>query len=243
MKVDKLLPEVYYKESRDFAYVGRLVEIVLNYMKTAADCVNLNVDNENIDGNIVDLLVDTLGFELRHAYVNKDLIGISSAFSSLLKYKGSTAAIELAVRLLLNSQGIKNQADFDFCILDSEKAEIQINIPDALSDIILLEDLFDYILPVGVTYKFTKFSNNNNKKQSKVQPVSILGNSTDKATAGRVDSAYMFDSNIGVIKSDDSDTNHIGGFYTGVVATEIRNPDELKEAALERIANAENEGD
>lgn len=243
MRVDNLVPEVYYRESRDFAYIGRLIEIVLNYMKTAADCVNINIDNENVDANIVELLVDTLGFELRHAYVNKDLIGISSAFSSLLKYKGSTSAIELAVRLLLNSQGIKNQADFDFCIFDPERAEVQINIPDALSDIILLEDLFDYILPVGVTYKFTKFSNNNNKKQSAIHPVAILQNTTDKNTAGSADSAYVFDSNIGVIKSDASEMGHIGGFYTGVVATDIRDPEVIKNEALEHSASTKKEGD
>ena len=217
MKVNDLLPEVYYKESRDFAYIGRLVEVILNYMKTAADCVNLNVDNENIDSNIVDLIVDTLGFELKHSYANKDLIGVASAFSTLLKYKGSTAAIELAIRLLLNSQGIVSESDFEFCILDEEKAEIQINIPDVLSDIILLEDLFDYILPVGVTYVFTRFSGGANKKRTPIKAIPTIDNSL---VQGEPASVYAFDDDIGVVKSD-AGMNHIGGFYTGVVVTEI----------------------
>lgn len=62
MKVERMVPEIYYDKSRDFAYIGRLLEIVFNYMKTAADNVGVEPD-EDIDSNIIDLLVNTLGFE------------------------------------------------------------------------------------------------------------------------------------------------------------------------------------
>lgn len=234
MKVDKLLPEVYYKESRDFAYVGRLLEILFNYMKTAADCVSINIDNEGIEGNLIDLLVDTLGFELKHEYVNKDLISIGSAFSSLLKLKGTTDAVEMAVRLLLNSQGIKNTSDFNFCVLDVEKAEMMINIPDTLSDIVLLEDLFDYILPVGITYSFTRFGNVNNKKETDVIANTSLTRISKYDDSDKIASrsTYVFDSDIGIVKSDSipgmqiDDIYNIGGLHTGVVVTEIQGAEE-----------------
>ena len=235
MKVEKLVPEVYYRESRDFAYIGRLCEILFNYMKTGADCVGMNIDNENIEGNLVDLLVDTLGFELRHDYVNKDLIVVASAFSNLLKYKGTTTAIELAVRLLLNSQDIKNQDDFEFCKLDAEKAEIDISIPDALSDIVLLEDLFDYILPVGVTYTFTKFSNNKNIKETKVNTNSqLLGiTSIKEEDLAKAQSVYAADIDIGIIESEVVSVDTYqgpGSIYTGIVVSDARSKDDLKDA-------------
>lgn len=229
MKVEKLLPEVYYRESRDFAYVGRVIGLVLNYMKTAADCVGINLDNENVDANTIELLVDTLGFEARHEYVNKDLIVVASAFSELLRKKGTAEAINLAVRLLLNSQNIKNQTDFEFCILNEEKAEIEINIPDVLTDIVLLEDLFDYILPVGITYKFTKFSNNKNTRLSTFGSQSVLVSDTDKDFANQKTSAYQGDEYLGIIATDanilSTDEQYIedarGSIYTGLIPNQI----------------------
>ena len=43
MEVRKLVPDVYYRESRDFSYIGRLIEILVNYNKTGADLVKKGV--------------------------------------------------------------------------------------------------------------------------------------------------------------------------------------------------------
>ena len=230
MKVENLVPEVYYKESRDFSFVARICEVAFNYMKTAADCVNINIDNENVDGNLVDLLVNTLGFELRHDYVNKDLIVLASAFSTLLKYKGTTTAIELAVRLLLNSQEIQNQDDFEFCVLDTEKAEVNINIPDVLSDIILLEDLFDYILPVGVTYKFTKFGNNKNSNQTNINTKSELLGDTTAESVTLDTSVYVSEQKLGAVEVENTSVDTYdgpGSIFTGIVVSELPESEDI----------------
>lgn len=212
MKVEKMLPEVYYKESRDFAYIGRLLEIIFNYMKTAGDCVNMHPDNENIDANVVDLLVDTLGFDSKHTYITKDLIFIASSFSELLRKKGTVDAINLAMRLLLNSQGVKKSADFNF-VENSALSELEIKIPDELTDIVLLEDIFDYILPVGTIYKFTRVSIGDSKQESKYgasSTVEIKHSVTETS-----------DDELGIVATENSlsqtaETN-IGTIATGVI--------------------------
>lgn len=220
MKVEKMVPEVYYKESRDFAYIGRLLEIIFNYMKTASDCVNVGFNNENIDANCVDLIADTLGFDSKHKYITKDLIFVVSAFSKLLRQKGTSEAINLAIRLLLNSQGIKKSADFNF-VENSALNELEIKIPDDLTDIILLEDLFDYILPVGTTYKFTRVSIGDSKQESKYEissTVEIKHSVTETS-----------DNQLGIVATeesltDDAETN-IGTIATGVVYGSTENTD------------------
>ena len=212
MKVEKMLPEVYYKESRDFAYIGRLLEIIFNYMKTASDCVNMHPDNENIDANVVDLLVDTLGFDSKHTYITKDLIFIASSFSELLRKKGTVDAINLAIRLLLNSQGVKKSADFNF-VENSALSELEIKIPDELTDIVLLEDIFDYILPVGTTYKFTRVSIGDSKQESKYEVSSTVEIKHSVAETS--------DDELGIVATKESlsetaETN-IGTIATGVV--------------------------
>ena len=228
MKVEKLIPEVYHKESRDFAYVARLLEFVFNYMKTSADCVAVDFRSSELQSNIIELLIETLGFEVRHNYTDKDLIYIASAFNSIIRNKGNISAIELAIRLLLNSQGIEDVPDFDFCEFDSKSCELTVYVPDTLTDIILLEDLFRYILPAGVIYKINKFHSMDPNKNSVIDTQSGFFNGTNKfltvhdADIGRIRSKSVstdFDANTAP-NIDDSYGLGVGSFYMGVVVTD-----------------------
>lgn len=179
MQIENMVPEVYYKESRDFAFIGRLIEIAFNYMKTGADCVINNFTNVNTDNDTLELLCDSLGFEVKHNYITKDLLYIISNFSQLLKKKGTIEAVELAVKTLISSQGIDEGISESFIEVDRIKNEFTIMLPEKLTDTILLEDLFDYILPVGTTYKFEKISNSNAKYDSFIP---IIEKDTDTVT-------------------------------------------------------------
>lgn len=189
MKFDKLIPQVYYKESRDFSYIGRLVEILINYMKTNSDIVNINTNSENIDSNILNLLAMTLGFETKHKYLTKDLIYVCSSFTELVKNKGTKASIEAAIQLLLTSQGI----DDVFIIQEDENDPYNfiLRVPEKLTDTILLEDLFEYILPAGVTYTLLRAKGFKNIPQSDIYDRSEVVNAGnmnyDDATAAKTD--------------------------------------------------------
>ena len=152
MKVDQLVPEIYYSGSRDFGFLGRLYEVGLNYMKAAQDSSKVSLRYEDVDSSLIELLCNTLGFTIKHKYITKDLIYLASIFSELLKKKGTLYSIETAVKMLLASQNISDEYKIDF---DSEKSEVHIMLPPNTKDLILLEDLFDYILPAGVIITFT----------------------------------------------------------------------------------------
>lgn len=172
MKVSNLVPEVYYKESRDFSYVGRLFEIVFNYMKSGVDLINLNLLNQNINSSALQLLSYTLGFETKHEYNTKNLISILSVFTELLKNKGTQYAIEKAVQTLLNSQNIASKADITIIknnIDLNESYKINIYVPSNIKDLILLEDLFNYILPAGWVYEFILIQYNNSQTETEIK--------------------------------------------------------------------------
>ena len=103
MKVQNMIPEVYYKESRDFSYIGRLFEILFNHIKTNADLVNSNLVNVDSD-DLLNSLCYTLGFQPKHTYNNKDLLSICSSFVSIMRNKGSLNAVEECIKILLNGQ-------------------------------------------------------------------------------------------------------------------------------------------
>ena len=144
------LPEVYYKESRDFQVLGRVYDIIFNYLKTSIDTIYHNPLDKSTDKNLLDLLACTLGFETKHNYDINQLYAICSSFSEILKVKGTKKSIELTVKALLNSQGIDKKPEVAFDRANNH--QINIFIPSGLVDTTLLQDVLEYILPVGLTY-------------------------------------------------------------------------------------------
>lgn len=151
IKTQYLTPEIYTKESRSFQLFGHLYDLVYNYSKMCIDTMENNPISKNTDYKLLDLMATTLGFETRHNYNVKDLFALCLSFNEILKYKGSKKAIDWACHVLLNARGITEDATV---IVDKNSYTIYIFIPKEFTDTILLEDLFDYILPTGYTYQF-----------------------------------------------------------------------------------------
>lgn len=174
MKLEKLLPEVYYKESRDFAFIARLIEIYINYMKSAADNVDFKMNKSTLNSYVLQLVANNLGFKLKHNYENKDLMYLCTTLMSLYRKKGSIQAIIDAIQLLVNSQKIDEKISRDNVTITND--ELEIRIPSALTDVTLLEDVFDYILPAGMTYTFIRVYNA--KESDKLYNVSTYKDNT-----------------------------------------------------------------
>lgn len=154
MKIQNMVPEVYYKDSRDFSYIGRILEVLINYLKTNTDLVNSNLNTIDSD-DLLNSLAYTLGFQPKHKYINKDLINICSNFSTLIRNKGNLNTILECIKILLNSQHIKGVS---MVIPNPNTQELLIGIPYETKDRVLLEDLFDYLLPAGWVYTIVNLS-------------------------------------------------------------------------------------
>lgn len=222
MKVENLVPQVYYKESRDFAYIGRLFEIVFNYIKTNADLVSAKSISENANPLVVKLITDTLGFKPKHEYITKDLISLASVFTSLLRDKGSEKAINLAVQILLNSQKLKGNINQQYLNKDlgSDSYDWAILIPSEMKDVVLLEDLFDYILPAGVTYQIitTSFSS--------IENITVISSSDlsdiihyDTKQLGQITSENNKEEDL--VRDEQGNAKDRSTFYTGTIITNI----------------------
>lgn len=145
IKLQDLTPEVYYKQSRDFQFIGRLYDIVLNYVKTnATNLYNLPV-GQNMDEQLLNLLALTLGFKTTKRYNSKQLLAICSSLPTILKHKGSIQALVLAVNALLAAEGIKQPLDYTL----KSNRDITLYVAQELTDLSLLYDLLDYLLPAG----------------------------------------------------------------------------------------------
>ena len=146
IKFQDLTPEVYYKRSRDFQYIGRLFDLVLNNAKMNTDIISSLPLNPDMDPRLLDLLALTLGFKSKHEYNTKQLAALCSIFPLVLRNKGSKFAIETACNALLNAEGITKEA-----LIEVKNQTVSIFLPSELSDLNLLKDLLNYILPAGMS--------------------------------------------------------------------------------------------
>lgn len=151
IKVRNLVPEVYYNESRDFQTIGRVYEAVFNYLKTNADIMASLPASAGSDWHMLKLMAATLGFQGRREYDNNELRALCMSLIPILRLKGSKSSIALAVNTMLNAHGIDEVPT----VLADPKDPFNylIYISERLTDTSLLEDLMDYILPAGFTYR------------------------------------------------------------------------------------------
>lgn len=149
IKTQNLTPEIYYRNSRDFQLFGRLYDIIFNYAKTNVDLMENFPISQYTDSRLIELLSRTLGFQNVQSYRNDDLNAICNVFIKLMRQKGSKEAIYTLVKTILNAEGITKS--FDISITGNN---ININMPDVISnpEIKLLEDVLDYIVPIGMLY-------------------------------------------------------------------------------------------
>lgn len=154
IKTQKLTPEIYYKESRDFQLFGRVYDVIFNYLKTNVDLMENFPISSYTDSKLIELLARTLGFNNRLSYRNDDLNGICNVFIKLIKQKGSINSVKTLVKTILNVEGISKNYDVSVIPEDAGRKVVIINIPDVITnpEIKLMEDVLDYILPVGICY-------------------------------------------------------------------------------------------
>jgi hypothetical protein len=154
IKLQDLTPAVYYNQSRDFQFIGRLYDLVLNYSKTnAANLYNLPV-GKNMDEQLLNLLALTLGFKPTKNYNSKQLRAICSVLPTILKHKGSIQALVLATNALLAAEGVRQPLDYTM----HPKQGITLYVAQELDDLSLFTDLLDYLLPAGLSCTVVKES-------------------------------------------------------------------------------------
>lgn len=175
IKTKNITPQVYYKNSRDFQVIGRVVEIMFNYCLTNINVLLNNTINDNTNLAMLDLFLLTVGFKQTHNYTSVDLLKLVQVFKSIVKIKGTKSAIEECIALLLRSQNIRDEFLVIVNTIDSisggsalrqrdisfnELYEIDLFLPRGIKDTVLLYDLFDYILPAGFLVNIYNVSTN-----------------------------------------------------------------------------------
>lgn len=154
LRTQNLTPDVYYRQSRDFQFIGRLFDVVLNSCRTESNILYSLPFSENSPDELLQLAAYTFGLKLKTtSYTSAQLRAVLQVFSLAIRNKGSIYAIDLLCRSLLRAENI----DDDFMILTKDdNTELILSLPPKFSAVALLMEVLNYVLPAGVSYYITK---------------------------------------------------------------------------------------
>ena len=164
IKFREQVPSIYTNASRDFQYLGWLIDIVLNSVKHNVDGL-YNLPNTNTDSRLTELLAMTLGFKVKRNYDQKQLAALVAVLPRILKYKGTVTAIAMAGQALIAASGSVGGGD---TYINATSGEIEVGLPKNLVDVSLFTDLLPYILPAGMTCKVVRKDTVANKPTTKL---------------------------------------------------------------------------
>ena len=154
IKTQNLVPEVYYNRSRDFQLLGRIYDIIFNYLKTNIDTINNAPYSEDLDDKLVSLVSTTLGFKQTHEYNTEQLKALCSTFVKVLRNKGNLNSIQYLLNLLANVEA--NTDTYYWSVSEDNPYLLNIYLPLSLTDTSLFEDMLTYVLPAGMSYRIIK---------------------------------------------------------------------------------------
>lgn len=205
-----LVPSVYTKASRDFQYLSWLFNIVLNSVKHNVDDM-CNIPHVGYDPKLSELLALTLGFKLKRNYDQEQLAALVEILPSVLRYKGTLKAVEVAANALISAAGSLGESLVE---LDNNTT-LRVTLPEDLSiDITLFLDLLDYILPAGMTCRVIRAN------IAKRDLLTVVGYS-DNLRYDLVDdlSWDSYDHSIGLATLFDPAHNDMGEFTANLVGS------------------------
>ena len=150
IKTQKMTPEVYYNKSRDFQLFGRLYDVIFNYLKNNVSAVTDITTNLNPNQKILELMCNTLGFKTTHIYDNEQLSALCSIFLQCMKAKGTAKSVLLLLKMVCC---IENSTEEPEILYGYDTDRLTITIPADVSNLTLVRDVLNYIMPAGTSYE------------------------------------------------------------------------------------------
>lgn len=150
IKFREQVPSVYTSASRDFQYLGWLIDIVLNSVKHNVDGL-YDLPNTNADPRLAELLAMTLGFKVKRNYDKKQLAALAAALPRILKYKGTKKAVDMAGKALIAASGSTGNI-----VSEVNGGKLEVKLPKNLIDVSLFTDLLHYVMPAGMTCRIIR---------------------------------------------------------------------------------------
>lgn len=101
IEIEKLVPEIYKKDSRDFQLFCKLLELVVNSVNYNATNISNVTDPIKCQNSMLDLLCTMFNYQPKYEPTDEDLRTILSNYSYLIRHRGSILGIKQAISMAL----------------------------------------------------------------------------------------------------------------------------------------------
>lgn len=164
MKVIRLqnnTPSIYVNKSRNFQWLCRLLDEVVNGCKYDADSIVRLLNTEECNSGILSLLQTKIGFYTDKEFTDETLRLILSAFPHIVRNKGSLLAIKQIIYLFLKIKHIRTSVTITE--ISGSDTGIGIELPDhtliigmdeVIDDYSALYEMLKYVMPFGYGFFF-----------------------------------------------------------------------------------------
>ena len=227
LEFEKLTPQVYYKESRDFQLFGRIYDVIFNYLKNNTLAIRDLATNINTESKLLELMCNTLGFKTKRDYNDLELSALCSIFLKCMKSKGSIRSIKLLLDMITSIENSSSEAKI---IKDYEGKSLNILIPSDITDWTLIRDVMDYIMPAGSSYILQSQNLIEGKAKSEIEVssnISHMGSWSPVSAAilKVVDNQEIVNYNVALDVPKDTGIPTTGSIVTGTVNPSIHSMD------------------
>ena len=166
LRLQDKTPSVYCDESRDFQLLCRLYDCVYNALLYDVSTMTNILNTKECRNNMLPLLQTKLGFYTNHSMDNTSLRYILQSFPIVVKNKGSYNAIVQTLNTFLKIHNINSSVTVYYTLEEMTLYNkyvvpdntVLIGVNTSFQDTSLLDEVFKYILPVGVGYYFYFYS-------------------------------------------------------------------------------------
>lgn len=148
-------PSEYSKQSRDYQLIARLFTALYNVTKMYID--DMSVWETNIDNKLTTLRSKTLNFIPNHSWDLNDLDAVISYFKYIMRKKGTTTALIFSLNILMRIRKLQGVISEERGTLEIDGNRITVKVPQRLTSAGVVEDLFSYLLPAGMTYRIIEY--------------------------------------------------------------------------------------
>lgn len=173
-RLQKNVPDVYTRKSRDFQLLCNVFDCVNNGVKYDIDSIVDILNTKQCNERLLPLLQTKLGFFSNKHFTASQLRAVLMSFKQIVKDKGSEIGIREAIEVFLKICNASNkseirQVNVDTTVDDELVANrltnnyvITVAIESETLDVTILSELLKYVLPAGYQLKYSFYSSVDN---------------------------------------------------------------------------------
>lgn len=251
IQIEKLVPDEYVEQSRDFQLLGRLFDCVANMAKINADTIPFMLNTTLINDTYLELLKTKVGLIQDLDLTDDELRYVLQAFPYLIRRKGSMSAIKEMLNMCLKIFNInatfrieRSTGNTVINNITLDEHSFAIGIDTVLKSDALIRILAKYLMPPGfflyIYYYMDTGLSEDYAYEEDVELLYVSNNINSRVQRLADINSYMGDvvGGVDVMELDSTDSD-VSTMFKGIFTKKASLPTSAETGAIAIVHNAD----